>query len=87
MSQRVKTHWLKPPKLARAEFERKGVSIRAWAREHQVSPSLVYEILAGRKPCHRGASHRIAVLLGMKHGELVNHVGAVNALEHQRTAA
>src|SRR5574337_2100334 len=58
------------PEQARAEFERRGVSIAAWARDHGVSRSLVYEILAGRKKCHRGDSHRIAVLLGLKDGTL-----------------
>ncbi|ASM75900.1 hypothetical protein VITFI_CDS1523 [Vitreoscilla filiformis] len=80
------TQWLKPPQAARAEFEAKGVSISAWAAEHKVSRSLVYEILAGRKPCHRGQSHRIAVLLGMKAGELTRSVCAVNAPAYQRPA-
>ena len=63
---KIKTHL-----QARAEFGRKGLSIAGWARDHGVSRSLVYEILAGRKRCLRGHSHRIAVLLGMKHGEIV----------------
>ena len=73
---------LKTPAQARAEFERRGVSIAAWARDHGVSRSLVYEILAGRKRCHRGDSHRIAVLLGMKDGTLVpRHVRPAEAME------
>lgn len=56
---------------ARAEFDRKGLSIAEWARDHGFSRSLVYEVLAGRKKCRRGDSHKIAVLLGMKHGEIV----------------
>lgn len=63
---KVKTHH-----QARAEFGRKGLSIAKWARDQQVSRSLVYEILAGRKKCLRGQSHKIAVLLGMKLGEIV----------------
>lgn len=62
---------VKTPEQARHEFERKGLSIAAWARQHGVGRSLVYEILAGRKKCHRGQSHKVAVLLGMKHGEIV----------------
>lgn len=62
---------LKTPKQARAEFERKGLSISAWARDNKVGRSLVYEILAGRKKCKRGASHKVAVLLGIKAGEIV----------------
>lgn len=70
-----KTHLPKAQRLksateARAEFDRKGLSIAAWARANRVGKSLVYEILAGHKKCKRGDSHRVAVLLGMKHGEL-----------------
>ena len=55
----------------RAEFARKGLSIAGWARKHGFGRSLVYEVLSGRKKCHRGQSHKIAVLLGMKDGEIV----------------
>jgi len=71
---------LNTPAQARAEFERRGVSIAAWARDHGVSRSLVYEILAGRKKCHRGDSHRIAVLLGLKDGTLPRHTSAAEAM-------
>jgi gp16 family phage-associated protein len=69
---------LKTRHQVRAEFDRKGVSIASWAREHKVSRSLVYEILAGRKKCIRGNSHRVAVLLGLKDGEIVSGASAVN---------
>jgi len=55
---------------ARAQFMRRGVAVAAWAAEQGVSASLVYQILDGQKACRRGQSHRIAVLLGMKEGEL-----------------
>ena len=54
------------------EFKRKGLSIAAWSRQHGLHQSLVYEILAGRKKCHRGQSHKCAVLLGIKAGEIVD---------------
>lgn len=66
-----KTDKLRTPKQVRAEFDRKGLSIAGWARDHGVSRSLVYEILAGRKKCKRGQSHKVAVLLGLKRGEIV----------------
>lgn len=56
---------------ARAWFHRTGTPVSAWARDHGYTPSLVFEILAGRKRCLRGKSHRIAVLLGIKEGEIV----------------
>lgn len=57
---------------ARDEFARNGVSIAAWAAANGFSRSLVYEILAGRKKCLRGDSHKIAVLLGIKRGSVVD---------------
>lgn len=55
----------------RAEFQRKGMSVSDWAAEHGFGRSLVYEVLTGERKCHRGQSHKVAVLLGMKHGEIV----------------
>lgn len=62
---------LKTHKQARAEFNRKGLSVAEWARTHGFGRSLVYEVLSGRKKCYRGSSHKIAVLLGIKDGEIV----------------
>lgn len=57
---------------AKAEFERKGISITAWALKNGYSPNLVFEVLAGRKKGDRGQSHKIAVHLGLKEGEIVD---------------
>lgn len=53
------------------EFERKGISIASWARANGFETNLVFEVLAGRKKGVRGQSHRIAVKLGLKAGEIV----------------
>ena len=37
----------------------------------KVGRSLVYAVLAGRKKCYRGDSHKVAVLLGLKDGVIV----------------
>lgn len=58
----------------RAEFQRKGISISAWALANGFSPNLVFEILSGRKKGSRGQSHKIAVALGLKEGEIVDDV-------------
>lgn len=50
------------------QFRRTGRSMSAWARENGFCPALVCEIIRGRRPCHRGKSHKIAVLLGIKDG-------------------
>lgn len=60
---------------ARASLSRRGISISQWSRENNVHESLVREILAGRKKCAFGTSHNIAVLLGMKAGELTTRPG------------
>ena len=53
--------WLSEQGLANAEV----------ARRFGVTPSLVDAILRGDKPCKRGASHNIAVFLGIKAGQAV----------------
>jgi gp16 family phage-associated protein len=52
----------------RADLNRHGKSIREWAREHGVSDRIVYEVLRGRLKGRRGQAHKVAVLLGLKHG-------------------
>lgn len=61
---------LKTPTEVRAEFRRKGLSVRAWALRNSINPQLAYAILGGKRSCLRGDSHRAAVLLGIKDGEL-----------------
>ena len=52
----------------RADFDRRGLSLRAWARQNGVSERIVYEFMRGRFKGRRGAAHKVAVLLGMKDG-------------------
>jgi gp16 family phage-associated protein len=56
---------------ARAKFSRTGLTIKKWAEDLGVSDRLVTEVLAGRKKCLRGKSHKIAVALGLKDGVIV----------------
>lgn len=67
-SQATKQFKVKTPEQARAEFHRAGISVTAWAQQHGYTPSLVYEVLNGKRRCLRGLSHEIAVRLGMKDG-------------------
>lgn len=66
---------LRTPEEARAWLEHQGISIAQWSREHNVHHALVREILSGRKKCRFGASHNIAVLLGMKDGVITTRPG------------
>ena len=59
---------VKSLKEARAEFHRTGKTVMSFAKEHGFCPTLVYQLLAGKRPGLRGQSHRIAVLLGIKDG-------------------
>lgn len=57
---------------ARRELIRKGISITQWAKQHGVSSDMVRRVLAKEVPCNFGQSHKIAVLLGIKDGEIVD---------------
>jgi gp16 family phage-associated protein len=60
---------VKTAEQVRMEFDRIGESFTHWAREHGFNPNLVFNVLQGRA-CKRGKSHEIAVLLGLKAGEV-----------------
>lgn len=61
---------------ARSRLNHDGETVQAWAARHAVSPSTVYEVLAGRKKCRRGDAHRVAVLLGLKTGVIHDSTAA-----------
>jgi len=56
----------------RGAFERSGVPIAEWARARGYSVDLVYQVLEGRRRCLRGQSHKIAVELGLKDGQILS---------------
>ncbi|MDU4055144.1 MAG: DNA-binding protein [Pseudomonas oryzihabitans] len=58
------------PEQARAKLDRAGISIADFCRTHSLNKSLVSDLLNGRKKGRRGESHRAAVLLGIKQGEI-----------------
>lgn len=66
----MKKQPLRTPDEARAELQRKGVSITAWSLANNFNPNLVQEVLGGRKKGIRGQAHQIAVKLGLKEGEI-----------------
>jgi len=63
---------LDPKRVAdlNASIARSGANMSDWARRNGFSIKLVHEILSGRRSCVRGQSHRIAVMLGLKDGDL-----------------
>ena len=62
---------LKTNQEIRAEWLRKGLTQNGWAREHGFNPASVSQVLSGRNSGARGTGHRIAVMLGLKDGEIV----------------
>jgi gp16 family phage-associated protein len=58
------------PEQARADLERKGISIADFCRKHGLNKNLVSDLLNGRSKGRRGEAHRAAVLLGIKDGEI-----------------
>ncbi len=58
-------------KEARAQLEARGESVAGFARRKNVKANAVYQVLYGAKKGRRGESHRAAVALGIKAGELV----------------
>ncbi len=61
---------LKTPDEARAKLQELGVSVKEWSEANDLSPATVWKVLRGELKCTRGASHRAAVMLGMKRGAL-----------------
>lgn len=76
---------LRTPEEARAEFQRKGISIASWATANGFNTNMVFEVLGGRKKGLRGQAHKIAVKLGLKEGEVVEPRDLANAMS-QRVA-
>lgn len=56
---------------AKENLDRSGMSIRCWALKNNFTPSLVNNVLKGKVSGRIGMSHKIAVLLGVKDGDIV----------------
>lgn len=52
------------------DFARKGISIRSWAIANGLQPAIVHGVLKGRYTGRIGESHKAAVKLGLKEGEI-----------------
>ena len=52
----------------RADFDRRGLTIREWSRRNGLCDRIVREVLRGRFQGKYGAAHKAAVLLGLKDG-------------------
>jgi gp16 family phage-associated protein len=67
----MKTQSTRTAQEIRADWLRKGLGQNEWARKHGFNPSIVSQVLNGKNTGARGVGHKIAVLLGIKDGEIV----------------
>lgn len=67
----MKTQTPRTPQEVREEFLRKGISFANWARKHSFDTATVCQVLNGTNKASRGKGHKVAVLLGIKNGEIV----------------
>lgn len=58
------------PDEAKADFVRRGITIKEWCDKHNVNYQTARDILNGRIKGRSGEAHRVAVLLGVKDGVL-----------------
>ena len=68
IQEQVRTTGPISPEQARAELDRKGMSIADFSRANGLNKNLVSDLLNGRRKGRRGEAHRAAVLLGIKDG-------------------
>jgi gp16 family phage-associated protein len=61
---------MKTTEEVRVDMARRGVTAAGWARKNGVSPETVRGILLGRIKGRSGEAHKVAVLLGLKDGEI-----------------
>lgn len=55
----------------RIDFLRKGITINGWAKKNGFKPQAVRRVIGGESKCLYGNAHKIAVMLGIKDGEIV----------------
>lgn len=67
----MKAQNLKTREEVLADFARKGISISGWSKAHGVCRATVRGVLYGRLSGRIGKSHIVAVLLGIKEGDIV----------------
>lgn len=57
-------------KQFRQELQERGESVAGWASRHGLQAQVVHDLLRGRSTGLRGESHRAAVLMGLKKGQV-----------------
>jgi gp16 family phage-associated protein len=68
----TKSKSLKTPEQVWDELHRAGISLREWARTHNVSYPTAKAVLGGQVKASRGKAHVIALALGLKEGTVMS---------------
>lgn len=68
----MKARSLRTVQQVRAEFLRTGTTIGSWADKNGFPRATVNQVLTGRNAATYGIGHKIAVLLGLKDGEIID---------------
>ena len=71
----------------RREMADAGISQSAWAKANGFTRQQVADVLTGRRLCLRGASHAVAVALGLKQGRIVSPKNFKPVRHHQGARA
>lgn len=66
---------MKTAEQVKSEMARRGETASGWAKRHGVSAETVRGVLLGRIKGRNGEAHRVAVLLGIKEGVIVEGDG------------
>lgn len=68
----MKTTKLKTREQVLADFKAAGITLSEWARANGFHRMTVVDLLRGARQGLRGETHRCAIALGLKHGEVVD---------------
>lgn len=68
----MKNETIRTVQDVRNDFLRKGISMASWARANGVNKATLSQVLSGDNAATRGDGHKIAVLLGLKDGEIAS---------------
>ena len=58
-------------KKAKEIMSKHGLTLKEWARRHGVSANLVNAVINSKTSCSINKGHKVAVLLGLKKGEII----------------
>lgn len=71
----MKTRILRTSQDVKDEWLKNGLTQADWARKHGFDRATVSQVMSGKNGASRGVGHKIAVMLGIKDGVIVEDEG------------